>query len=125
MDSLVAAALAVNQDNLALGNEVFDAAGARFIRNGAFPSIWDANHVDHVTAASAAEIGTLLGRAEREFEGYPHLRFDLDARTPPEFEARLQLEGGYGRSAHIRGPAHRGRRRLEGLCGIARARLGR
>jgi GNAT superfamily N-acetyltransferase len=95
MDRLFEAALAVNQDNLALGNEAFEAAGARFVRNAAYPSIYDANHVDDVTASSPAEIEALLERAEDEFAGCPHLRFDVDARTPPEFEARLKLDGRY------------------------------
>jgi GNAT superfamily N-acetyltransferase len=74
---------------------VFATTGARFVRNAAYPSIRDANHIDNVTAASADEVAALLERAEREFADYPHLRFDIDARTPPEFEARLRLDERY------------------------------
>lgn len=86
-------ALAVNQDNLALGHETFVAGGARFVRNVAFPEIWDANHVDTVTASSPTAIDALLERAAQTYTHCSQLRFDVDARTPPQFEARLQLEG--------------------------------
>jgi len=43
---------------LALGHEVFDAEGARFVRDRRLPDIWEANRVTAVTAASdAATIG--------------------------------------------------------------------
>ena len=87
MDRITVAALAVNQAHLTLGNEVFEAAGGRFVRNTSYPQIWDANHVDNVTATTPAAIDALLVLAEREFAGSTHLRFDVDVRTPPEFEA--------------------------------------
>src|SRR5690348_6513045 len=92
MNNLLAAALAVNQDNLALGNEAFPVPGGRFVRNRARPSIWDANHVDRVTASSPDEIEALLDRARREYTHCEHVRFDLSPLTPPEFEVRLILE---------------------------------
>lgn len=98
MVALVEAALAVNQDNLALGNEVFEAAGARFVRNAAYPSIRDANHIDSISDASPAAIEALIERAEHEFAAFPHIRFDIDARTPPGFEARLRLDDRYTRT---------------------------
>src|SRR3990172_7969372 len=90
---LVRRALAVNQALLALGNEVFEAEGATFVRNRSAPSIRDANHVAHVTASTPEEIDRLLARVEREFAAIPPRRFDLDLATPPEFEAWLALEG--------------------------------
>jgi len=90
---LVRRALAVNQALLALGNEVFEAEGATFVRNRAAPSIRDSNHVARVRAATPKQIDRLLARAEREYAGVPHRRFDIDVDTPPEFEARLALEG--------------------------------
>jgi len=93
-------ALRTNAANLALGHEVFVADGARFVRNAAFPRIRDANHISDVTASAPAEIDALLSRAEREFAGYPHRRYDLDFITPPAFEARLQLDG-YERSESL------------------------
>jgi GNAT superfamily N-acetyltransferase len=86
-------ALAVNQALFALGNERFEADGATFIRNRSVPTIWDANHVAHVTASTPEEIDRLLARVESEFEGFTHRQFDLDFTTPPAFEARLAFEG--------------------------------
>jgi GNAT superfamily N-acetyltransferase len=90
-------ALAVNEAFHALGNQRFEADGAIFIRNREIPAIWDANHVMQVTASTPEAIERLLERVEREYAGFRHRRFDLDFTTPPEFEARLALEG-YQRS---------------------------
>ena len=78
---------------LALGHEVFDADGARFVRDRRLPDIWEANRVTAVTASSDAAIDRLLARAEREYADLGHRRFDLDFATPPAFEARLLLDG--------------------------------
>lgn len=93
VDDGVARALAVNEAYAALGNERFEAEGATFVRNHDTPDIWDANHVANVTAATPQAIERLLARAEREYAHCGHRRFDIDYRTPPEFEARLALEG--------------------------------
>ncbi len=95
-DDLTRRALAVNQALLALGHETFEAGGALFVRDRAVPRIRDANHVTAVTASTPQEVDRLLARAEREFAGFPHRRFDVDPGTPPAFQARLALEG-YGR----------------------------
>lgn len=73
---LVRRALAVNQAFLALGNEQFEADGARFVRNRSIPDVRDSNHVAHVTASTPEEIDRLLARAEREFADlrYPQTR---------------------------------------------------
>ena len=92
-DKLIAQALDVNAANLALGNEVFDADGARFVRNAVARDIYDANHLTGITASTDTEIDALLARTDREYAGYGHRRFDIDFRTPPAFEARLRLEG--------------------------------
>ena len=78
---------------LALGHEVFDADGARFVRDRRLPDLWEANRVTAVTASSDAAIDRLLARAEREYADLGHRRFDLDFATPPAFEARLLLDG--------------------------------
>lgn len=91
--SLVDRALEVNYGPLALGNEVFEAEGARFVRSKATPQVWNANYVSHVTARTPEEIERLLARAKREFAGMDRVSFETDYRTPPEFEARLALEG--------------------------------
>lgn len=95
MNKLVAAALTMNQEFLSLGNEVFQADGGRFIRSVAAPGVYDTNLVDTVTAASPQEIEALLARAEREYVRCSHLRFDVDPRTPPEFEAHLRLDSAW------------------------------
>ncbi len=93
MSDLARRALAMNQAFLSLGNERFQADGATFIRDRDLPGVGDANHVTHVTAASPGEIDRLLQRVEREYVAAKYRRFDLDFTTPPEFEARLVLEG--------------------------------
>jgi GNAT superfamily N-acetyltransferase len=90
---LIRRAVNVNQAMLALGNEMFEADGALFVRNRDYPDIRDANHVAHVTAATPDEIDRLLARVEREFAGIPHRQFHADFETPPAFEARLALDG--------------------------------
>ncbi len=77
------AAVAVFQAHQALGNEQFQADGATFVRNRDTPAIWDANHVTQVTASTPDAIERLLTRVEREYEGFPHRRFDVDFTTPP------------------------------------------
>jgi ribosomal protein S18 acetylase RimI-like enzyme len=84
-------ALDVNAELLALGNDVFEADGARFVRNRDTPHVWDSNHVSHVAASTPEAIDTLIARAEREFDGMDSLSFHTDYRTPPQFEARLTL----------------------------------
>ena len=86
-------ALAVNQANLALGHETFTADGATFVRDLEFPSVYDANHVAHVAAATPDEIERVFARADREFAHCKHRAFHADFLTPPTFEARLQLDG--------------------------------
>ena len=86
-------ALAVNQANLALGHEVFAADGATFVRDTRFPRVYDANHVADITASTPNEIDRLFARAEAEFAHCAHRKFHVDFRTPPAFEARLQLDG--------------------------------
>jgi len=91
---LAARALETDEALLALGNEVFEAAGATFVRNRSAPLIRDANHVRDIRASTPEEIELLLARVEEEFGGWcPHRRFNVDYRTPPEFAARLALEG--------------------------------
>ena len=94
------AAVTVNQELLALGNERFEADGATFIRNRRFPEWMDANHVAYVTASTPREIDRLFERVEEEFDGFPHRRFDLEPDTPPALQARLLLHG-YTRSDEI------------------------
>jgi len=90
---LIHRALDVNDANLALGNETFEAAAATFVRNRDAPDIYDANHVTNIRVGSLAEVDALFARVEQEYAGYRHRRFDTDHRTHPVVVARLRLEG--------------------------------
>jgi GNAT superfamily N-acetyltransferase len=90
---LASIALDVDAANLALGHETFEACGATFVRNRSYPLIYDANHVDAVTASTPDQIDRLLARVEREYVHTSHREFGLDFRTPPSFVSRLLLDG--------------------------------
>jgi GNAT superfamily N-acetyltransferase len=89
---LIPRALDINDANLALGNETFEAAGATFVRNRDAPNIYDANHVTNVRVDTMEAIDALFARVEQEFSGYMHRRFDTDHRTHPAVIARLRIE---------------------------------
>ena len=86
-------ALAADAGYFALGNEVFELLGARFLRNRAAPDIYDANHVADARPTTPAQVEELLVAVDREFDASKHRRFIVDYRTPPEFVARLVLDG--------------------------------
>jgi GNAT superfamily N-acetyltransferase len=95
---LAARSIDTNGANFQLGNEVFTLARATFVRNREAPDIYDANHVTRIQARTPEEIDELLTATDREFASAGHRRFDVDYRTPPEFVARLLLDGDYERS---------------------------
>ena len=97
MSDLTGRAIATDYAWMALGNERFEADGAAFIRNPSVARVRDANQVVAVTASTPDEIERLLAHAHREYADCPHRQFRLDYTAPPEFEARLVLEG-YERS---------------------------
>jgi len=97
MESTVARALDTNRANLRLGNSSEVTGSATFVTSTDSPDIYDANHVTDIRASSAAEIDGVLEDAERAYQHTGHRRFDVDFRTPPEFIARLVLDGGYTR----------------------------
>ncbi len=98
MSTLAARALDTNAANFGLGNEVLDVLGARLVRNRETHDIYDANHASDVTAKTPSEIDALIARLDVEYQHSNHRRFDVDFRTPPEFLARLLLDGGYERT---------------------------
>ena len=98
VDDLAGRALDTNAANLQLGNEVFPIVRATFVRNRETPDIYDANHVTSPQARTPAQIDELLDATDREFAHTTHRRFHVDFRTPPEFIARLLLDGGYERT---------------------------
>ncbi len=87
------AVLRTDHEWMALGNEVFQAAGATFIRNRSLPRIHDANFAWDVTASTPAEIDLLLETMGRELGHSGSRRFRLDATSPGSVEARLALDG--------------------------------
>jgi ribosomal protein S18 acetylase RimI-like enzyme len=91
--TLIEKAIATNAASLALGNERYPLCGATFVRNTTAYDIYDANHVHGSRPRSRREVEELLEAAEREYAHAKHRRFDVDYRTPPEFVARLVLEG--------------------------------
>jgi GNAT superfamily N-acetyltransferase len=86
---------AMLDDYLALGNRVENGVQARFVQWPASPSIYVANHGQCVRAQAPHEIDAVLEQHARiqRANGCTHRCFLCDSRTPPEFEARLTLEG--------------------------------
>jgi GNAT superfamily N-acetyltransferase len=99
-DDLASRALRVITGYLELGNEAFDAAGARFVRCRETPRRYDSNHVATVRCDTPEAIDALLARADVEFVDYAYRRFDTDPWTPPSFTARLALDG-YSRTDEL------------------------
>jgi GNAT superfamily N-acetyltransferase len=97
MRDLARDALAVVRAGLALGNEVFPAAGAVFVRNRGLPALRDANHVSQPAVTTPAGVEALLARADHEFAASPHRRIDCDDTTPAAVESRLAREHAFGR----------------------------
>lgn len=75
------------------GAEVLAGPGATFVRNRECPRRHDANHADAVRCETPAAIDALFAAAEQVYAEYAHRRYDVDPQTPPQFEARLVLEG--------------------------------
>ena len=93
VDDLVERACDTLAHYRALGNEVLDAPRALFVRNPDLPTVYDANHVSTVRTKVPSEIDDVLERAEQVFANFRHRRFYCDPPTPPDFEARLVLDG--------------------------------
>ena len=94
---------------LALGHEVVPAQGAVLVRNRDLRDIWDANHAQHVCAATPAAIDELLARMEEVYAASGHRRLDCDFTTPAALEARLVRDGFRRRDFLYVQPAARGR----------------
>jgi GNAT superfamily N-acetyltransferase len=75
----------------ALGHEVADAFGARFVRSPSTPRIYDANFVSLVSAGES-EVDAIFDEAERRFAGLAHRHAVTGPATPQAFLARLALE---------------------------------
>ncbi len=75
-----------------LGNSLLALPHCGVVSNVGCPDVWDANHVDEVTAESAAEVNAVLQAMDDEFQ---HTRWRVahtDRFTPDPFLARLALE---------------------------------
>ena len=93
VDGLTSQAWRVNVLNLALGHRSFEAELATFVVNPEIPSIYDANFIHDISAASDAEIERLLDRAREEFAHCSTLTFRLSPSAQPSIESRLALIG--------------------------------
>ncbi len=75
-----------------LGHALVAGTGCRLVVNPAFPELWDANHVDEVTAATEAGADAVFAAMDRQF-GHTRWRVvHTDFATPDAFLARLALE---------------------------------
>lgn len=83
----------VLREYMRLGNKVTDVAGASFVENRKTRRRYDANHVDSIRCSEPAEIDALIACALDNYGDLGHLRFDCDPETPPQFVARVALEG--------------------------------
>jgi GNAT superfamily N-acetyltransferase len=84
-----------------LGHGGVQSSHAHVVFNPACPSLWDANHVDAVTARSVAEIDGVLAAMEAHLGHTPWRVAHTDGFTPDSFLARLALEGYAERPATI------------------------
>jgi GNAT superfamily N-acetyltransferase len=76
-----------------LGHAGIDAPHCHIVANPAWPQVWDANHVDAVTARTPAEIDGVLAAMDRHLAHTPWRVAHTDGFTPDEFLARLALDG--------------------------------
>jgi hypothetical protein len=60
LDDLTRRAFALDHAFLALGHETFDAEGASFVRDPAYPRVYDANHVRAVRTATPDAVERLV-----------------------------------------------------------------
>ena len=93
MNDIVRRAVAVDEDNRSLGATIRREGGATFVHDRSLPQIHDLNHVGVVRVSDPAGIDALMARIEVEYAGYRHRQIVVDPETPPEFEARLVLDG--------------------------------
>jgi hypothetical protein len=93
VDDVVRRAVAVDEDNRSLGATIRREGGATFVHDRSLPQIHDLNHVGCVRVSDPAGIDALMARIEAEYAGCRHRQIVVDPETPPEFEARLVLDG--------------------------------
>lgn len=92
-DDLVTRAFETIVGWLACGHETRMQPLAQFVRDPRMPVCYDANFVAEVRARTPDEIDSLFVAADSMYRGLDHRSFLWDPQMPPEFEARLQLDG--------------------------------
>ncbi len=76
-----------------LGHPGFEHAHCHIVANPAFPSVWDVNHADEVSARSEAEIETVLAAMDERLAHTPWRVVHTDLFTPDAVLARLAFDG--------------------------------
>lgn len=92
MDTAVAIAEAYRWQR-GLGNKLIQETNARFVVNPSHPDVWDANHIDSVTADTDQAIDSVLSTMEVHLDHCGWRVVHTDAFTPERFLARLALDG--------------------------------
>jgi GNAT superfamily N-acetyltransferase len=82
---------------LALGHQVVEGAFGRVVREPRAPRIYDANHVQAVSAGSEEAVEAALAFVEEGLGELGHRHVLVEPATPPTFVARLALEGYVGK----------------------------
>jgi GNAT superfamily N-acetyltransferase len=78
---------------LALGHETVAGPGGRVVREPRSPRIYDANHLQAVTADAPEAVEALLDFADVELDGLGHRHVLVEPATPPAVVAALALRG--------------------------------
>jgi GNAT superfamily N-acetyltransferase len=84
-----------------LGNVRLVLPWCHLVKNPARPDVWDANHIDEVTAITPAEIDAVFAEMERLFRHTSWRVVHTDGFTPDAFIARLAFEDFVERPATI------------------------
>ncbi len=92
MDELTRQICATYAAHLALGHEIEERDGARFVRFVRTPMVWDANFIQPFEIADFDQARRLLGLVEDWLEGFSHRRVFADPSTPEVFRALLAAE---------------------------------
>ena len=75
-----------------LGHALVTGPECRLVVNPALPDLWDANHVDEVTAATEAGADAVFAAMDRQFGQARWRVVHTDCFTPDAFVARLAFE---------------------------------
>src|SRR3546814_18707855 len=76
-----------------LGHDIIATPYGRIVTNLAYPTVWDANHADAVTAEQPAEIAALLASMDDHLAHKPWRVVHTAPFTPSAYFARLALHG--------------------------------